>query len=143
MGPVEDEGAVVYLRPETAQGIFVNFQNVVDTSRVRPPFGIAQQGKSFRNEISPRTSSSARASSSRWRWSSSSRPSEAETWYEYWRKARYDWYVALGIKPERLRLRDHAPDELAHYSKACADVEYPSPSAGRSSRASRTAPTST
>jgi glycyl-tRNA synthetase len=124
MGPVADEGSVVYLRPETAQGIFVNFKNVVDTSRVRPPFGIAQQGKSFRNEIVTENFIFRSREFEQMEMEFFVPPQEAEKWYEHWRKARYDWFVGLGLKPERLRLRDHAPDELAHYSKACADIEF-------------------
>jgi glycyl-tRNA synthetase len=124
MGPVEDEGAVVYLRPETAQGIFVNFKNVLDTSRVRPPFGIAQQGKSFRNEIVTENFIFRSREFEQMEMEFFVPPKDAEQWYLYWRQARYDWFVALGLSPDRLRLRDHAPDELAHYSRACADVEF-------------------
>ena len=125
MGPVQDESSIVYLRPETAQGSYVNFKNVQQTSRKKVPFGIAQIGKSFRNEISPGNSSSGPASSSRWRCSTSSgpatpppRPSRSGC-----RPARA-WYESYGVSPERLRLREHAPDELAHYAKKAVDVEY-------------------
>ncbi len=127
MGPVQDDSAVVYLRPETAQGIFVNFRNVVDTSRVRPPFGIAQQGKSFRNEIVTENFIFRSREFEQMEMEFFVPPSEAETWYRYWRQFRFDWFVGLGLEPARLRLRDHEHDELAHYSKACADVEFQFP----------------
>ncbi len=124
MGPVEDSGNTVFLRPETAQGIFVNFKNVCDTTRVRPPFGIAQQGKSFRNEIVTENFIFRSREFEQMEMEFFVPPSEADTWYAYWRQARYDWFIGLGISTDHLRLRDHAEDELAHYSKACADVEY-------------------
>jgi glycyl-tRNA synthetase len=127
MGPVGDEGSTVYLRPETAQGIFVNFKNVVDTSRMRPPFGIAQQGKSFRNEIVTENFIFRSREFEQMEMEFFVPPAEADTWYTYWRDARYRWFTDLGIQPEHLRLRDHDADELAHYSKACADVEYAFP----------------
>ncbi len=124
LGPVEDEGSVVYLRPETAQGIFVNFLNVVDSTRVKIPFGIAQQGKSFRNEITTRRFIFRTCEFEQMEMEFFCRPGESMEWYEYWRKERLQWFITLGIAKERLRLRDHAADELAHYSCACADVEY-------------------
>jgi glycyl-tRNA synthetase len=124
MGPVEDSSAVVYLRPETAQGIFVNFKNVVDTSRMRPPFGIAQQGKSFRNEIVTENFIFRSREFEQMEMEFFVPPKEAPEWYTYWRDARYEWFLNLGISRENLRLRDHDSDELAHYSAACADVEY-------------------
>ncbi|HYC76942.1 MAG TPA: glycine--tRNA ligase, partial [Planctomycetota bacterium] len=124
MGPVEDSSAQVYLRPETAQGIFVNFKNVCDTQRVKPPFGIAQQGKSFRNEIVTENFIFRSREFEQMEMEFFTPPAEAETWYGYWRNFRYEWFVGLGISRDHLRLRDHAADELAHYSKACADVEY-------------------
>ena len=109
-GPVQDEGAKVYLRPETAQGIFINFKNILQFARKKPPFGIAQIGKSFRNEITPGTSSSGPASSSRWRWSTS--PARRRRgWHERWLDERMRWYTDLGIRPEKLRLRAHGPDD--------------------------------
>ncbi len=127
MGPVEDASAIVYLRPETAQGIFVNFKNVCDTSRMRPPFGIAQQGKSFRNEIVTENFIFRSREFEQMEMEFFCPPAEAMQWYEYWRKARLDWFLGLGVRAENLRLRDHAQDELAHYSAACADVEYQFP----------------
>ena len=123
IGPVDEEGSTVYLRPETAQGIFLNFKNYLQFSRKKPPFGIAQIGKSFRNEITPGTSSSAPASSSRWRWSSSCRR-RREQWFEHWLGQRMSWYQRLGIRADHLRLRAHDADELSHYSSATSDVEY-------------------
>ena len=124
MGPVQDESAVVYLRPETAQGIFVNFKNVVDTSRMKPPFGIAQQGKSFRNEIVTENFIFRSREFEQMEMEFFVPPAEADDWYTYWRDARYQWFIDLGVSTDHLRLRDHEEDELAHYSKACADVEY-------------------
>jgi len=127
VGPVEDTASVAYLRPETAQGIFLNFRNVLDSARMRPPFGIAQIGKSFRNEITPgnfvfRTREFEQAELEYF-----VPPEENDRWYEHWKKERFDWYVGLGIDPERLRMRDHGQDELAHYARACADIEYEYP----------------
>ena len=124
IGPVEDSGATAYLRPETAQGIFLNFKNVLESARIKPPFGIAQIGKSFRNEITPgnfvfRTREFEQAEMEFF-----VPPEENDKWYDYWRDARFSWYSELGIRPENLRLREHDADELAHYSTACADVEY-------------------
>jgi len=127
MGPVEDASSTVYLRPETAQGIFVNFKNVVDTSRMKPPFGIAQQGKSFRNEIVTENFIFRSREFEQMEMEFFVPPAEADEWYTYWRDARFKWFTDLGVKPENLRLRDHESDELAHYSKACADVEYKFP----------------
>jgi len=127
MGPVEDEGSVVYLRPETAQGIFVNFKNVLDTSRLRPPFGIAQQGKSFRNEIVTENFIFRSREFEQMEMEFFVPPEEADRWFAYWRQARFDWFKDLGISEENLRLRDHGEDELAHYSKACTDIEYKFP----------------
>jgi glycyl-tRNA synthetase len=124
MGPVEDPNNVVYLRPETAQGIFVNFKNVCDSTRVKPPFGVAQQGKSFRNEIVTENFIFRSREFEQMEMEFFCQPAEAETWYAYWRQARYDWFIGLGISKDRLRIRDHASDELAHYSAACADLEY-------------------
>ncbi len=124
IGPVEESGATAYLRPETAQGIFLNFKNVLESARIKPPFGIAQIGKSFRNEITPgnfvfRTREFEQAEMEFF-----VPPEENDKWYSYWRDARFSWYSELGIRPENLRLREHDADELAHYSTACADVEY-------------------
>jgi glycyl-tRNA synthetase len=124
MGPVEDSSAVVYMRPETAQGIFVNFLNVQQASRLKPPFGIAQIGKSFRNEITPGNFTYRTREFEQMEMEFFCMPGTDPEWYDYWRNARLSWYHKLGIKKDNLRLRDHAQDELAHYAKACCDVEY-------------------
>jgi glycyl-tRNA synthetase len=124
MGPVEDEGAVVYLRPETAQGIFVNFKNVLQFSRKRPPFGIAQVGKSFRNEITPGNFVFRTREFEQMEMEFFVPPGEAETWHRYWLDARMDWYTQLGLRTDHLRLRPHEADELSHYSSATSDIEY-------------------
>ena len=124
MGPVEDEAAVVYLRPETAQGIFVNFKNVATTSRKKLPFGIAQVGKSFRNEITPGKFTFRTREFEQMEIEYFCRPEEAAGHYERWVQERYSWYGKYGIQPERLRLRPHEADELAHYAAGCQDVEY-------------------
>ncbi len=116
--------SAVYLRPETAQGMFVNFANVLNSSRVKPPFGIAQCGKSYRNEITTSNLTFRTCEFEQMEMEFFVKPGEDETWYEYWRSARRDWYISLGINPDRLRLRDHETSELAHYAKACSDVEY-------------------
>jgi len=124
MGPVEDSAAVVYLRPETAQGIFVNFKNVANSTRKKVPFGIAQIGKSFRNEITPGNFVFRTREFEQMEIEFFTRPKEADEWHKKWLQDRFNWYVSLGIKPENLRLRPHDPDELAHYARACSDVEY-------------------
>ncbi len=127
MGPVEESAAAVYLRPETAQGMFVNFSNVLDTTRRKLPFGIAQQGKSFRNEITPGNFLFRTREFEQMEMEYFVKPGEEAQWYDYWKKERFDWYIRLGIKPDNLRLREHEADELAHYAKGCADVEYKFP----------------
>jgi glycyl-tRNA synthetase len=127
VGAMVDESSKAYLRPETAQGIFANFKNVVDTSRVKLPFGIAQVGKSFRNEITPRNFIFRSREFEQMEIEFFCRPEEATGWYAYWRKARFDWYVRHGLRSDRLRLRDHDADELAFYSTATADIEYEFP----------------
>jgi glycyl-tRNA synthetase len=127
VGALENESNVAYLRPETAQGIFANFKNVVDTARVKLPFGIAQIGKSFRNEINPRNFTFRSREFEQMEIEFFCRPEEAKDWYAYWRKARFDWYTSLGLKSEKLRLRDHDAEELAFYSTATADIEYAFP----------------
>ncbi|MDQ3769425.1 MAG: glycine--tRNA ligase, partial [Actinomycetota bacterium] len=124
VGPVRDAGSVAYLRPETAQGIFVNFKNVLQFARKRPPFGIAQVGKSFRNEITPGNFIFRTREFEQMEMEFFVPPAEAGDWYAFWKQARFDWYVELGIRTDHLRLRDHDPDELSHYSSATADVEY-------------------
>jgi len=121
---VKDSGATVYLRPETAQGIFVNFKNVLQFSRKKPPFGIAQIGKSFRNEITPGNFVFRTREFEQMEMEFFVPPAEAPRWYDFWRAARRDWYVELGLREDHLRLREHDPDELSHYSSATADVEY-------------------
>jgi glycyl-tRNA synthetase len=123
-GPVESEGAVAYLRPETAQGMFVNFANVLNTSRKKPPFGIAQIGKSFRNEITPGNFVFRTREFEQMEMEYFVPPDEATQWYEYWCQERYRWYVDLGISEDRLRMRPHDPDELSHYSSGTSDVEF-------------------
>ncbi|MEW6746691.1 MAG: glycine--tRNA ligase [Planctomycetota bacterium] len=124
MGPVEDSSAIVYLRPETAQGIFVNFLNVQSAARLKPPFGIAQIGKSFRNEITPGNYIFRTREFEQMEMEYFVLPSEWDKWFDYWRQERFDWYRRLGIDQEKLRLRHHDKSELAHYSNACSDVEY-------------------
>jgi glycyl-tRNA synthetase len=124
MGTEED---AAFLRPETAQGIFVNFKNVLDSTRVKVPFGIAQMGKSFRNEITPRNFTFRSREFEQMEIEFFCHPSESRAWYTYWRDRRYKWYLDLGIKSENLILRDHAADELSHYSVGTADVEYAFP----------------
>ncbi len=124
VGPVEDAGSVAYLRPETAQGHFVNFLNVLQTSRKRPPFGIAQIGKSFRNEITPGNFVFRTREFEQMELEYFVAPDEAPMWFDYWCQARLDWYVDLGIPREMLRLRPHSAEELSHYSAATADVEF-------------------
>jgi glycyl-tRNA synthetase len=123
-GPVEEDAAVAYLRPETAQGMFVNFANVLQTSRKKPPFGIAQIGKSFRNEITPQNFVFRTREFEQMEMEYFVPPDEAGRWYEYWCNERLQWYTDLGIPTERLRLRAHDPDELSHYSSGTADVEF-------------------
>jgi glycyl-tRNA synthetase len=124
MGPVVDEGSTIYLRPETAQGIFVNFKNVLQFSRKRPPFGIAQIGKAFRNEITPGNFIFRTREFEQMELEFFVPPPEAEEWYRYWLKQREDWYTELGIRPDHLRVREHDKDELSHYSSGTSDVEY-------------------
>jgi glycyl-tRNA synthetase len=123
-GPVEDSGAVAYLRPETAQGMFVNFANVLQATRMKPPFGIAQTGKSFRNEITPQNWIFRTREFEQMELEFFVPPDESTQWYEYWCQARLDWYVDHGIPKDMLRLRAHDPDELSHYSSGTSDVEF-------------------
>jgi glycyl-tRNA synthetase len=127
MGPAEDSSAQVYLRPETAQGIFVNFANVLNSTHMRPPFGIAQIGKAFRNEITPGNSIFRLREFEQMELEFFVPPADELKWLEYWRAQRLDWYLSLGIRPENLRLREHGKDELAHYARAAYDVEYQFP----------------
>jgi glycyl-tRNA synthetase len=123
-GPVEGEGATVYLRPETAQGMFVNFANVLQTSRKRPPFGIAQVGKSFRNEITPGNFIFRTREFEQMELEFFVPPSESAQWYDYWCKSRLQWYIDYGIPADMLRIREHAKDELSHYSAGTSDIEF-------------------
>ena len=127
IGPVEDSGEITYLRPETAQGIFVNFMNVQGTSRQKLPFGIAQLGKAFRNEITTGNFLFRTREFEQMELEFFIYPGENEKWLDYWCKERLNWFKKLGINPEKLRLRPHDKDELAHYSTACFDVEYEFP----------------
>jgi len=124
MGPVEDETNAVYLRPETAQGMFVDFATVQSTSRKKVPFGIAQIGKSFRNEITPGNFIFRTREFEQMEMEFFVEPGTDEEWHEYWIAERHRWYLDLGIRPENIRLRDHEKEELSHYSKRTVDVEY-------------------
>ena len=124
VGPVADEGSTVYLRPETAQGIFLNFKQYLQFSRKKPPFGIAQVGKSFRNEITPANFIFRTREFEQMEMEFFVPPDQAGEWYEYWKQQRFNWYLNLGVRPDHLRLREHEADELSHYSRGTADVEY-------------------
>jgi glycyl-tRNA synthetase len=124
IGPVKESGSVAYLRPETAQGIFINFKNVLQFSRKKPPFGIAQIGKSFRNEITPGNFIFRTREFEQMEMEFFVPPDEAQRWFEHWLEERMSWYTALGLRPDHLRLRAHDPDELSHYSSGTSDVEY-------------------
>ncbi len=124
MGPIDSDENMVYLRPETAQGIFINFENVRRTNRLKLPFGIAQVGKSFRNEITPGQFVFRTREFEQMEMEYFCHPSESPKWFEYWLEQRMDWYRDLGISDDHLRLRHHASDELSHYSAVTADVEY-------------------
>ena len=130
IGALAGEEGTAFLRPETAQGMFVNFKNVCDSTRVKIPFGIAQVGKSFRNEITPRNFTFRSREFEQMEMEFFCHPSESRAWYQYWRDRRYNWYINLGISKEHLRLRDHTADELSHYSVGTADVEYTYPFLG-------------
>ena len=123
-GPIEENTSQIYLRPETAQGMFVNFLNIMDSRHPKLPFGLAQTGKSFRNEITPGTFTFRTREFEQMEIEYFCHPQEADKIYEYWIQERFNWYLNLGIKKENLRLRPHAKDELAHYAKACTDIEY-------------------
>ncbi len=124
LGPVETEEGLHYLRPETAQGIFVNFTNVMTSSRMKPPFGIAQTGKSFRNEITPGNFIFRTREFEQMEMEFFVEPGTDEEWHEYWLRARWDWYVDLGLDPDDMRLFEHPKDKLSHYSKRTVDIEY-------------------
>jgi glycyl-tRNA synthetase len=124
VGPVEENATMVYLRPETAQGIFVNFKNVLDSTRIKVPFGIAQIGKAFRNEITPKQFIFRSREFEQMEIEFFCHPGTSREWYQRWRDARFQWYKDLGIKSDKLRLREHEKDELSHYSIGTSDVEY-------------------
>jgi len=124
MGPVEDEASIVYLRPETAQGMFVNFENVLNTTRKRLPFGIAQIGKSFRNEVTTGNFIFRCREFEQMEIEYFVRPGTDKQWFDYWVEERVNWYASLGIKRQNLRLRPHAKEELAHYARECSDINY-------------------
>ncbi len=124
IGPVKDAASTVFLRPETAQGIFLDFRTTLQYARRKPPFGIAQVGKSFRNEITPGNFVFRTLEFEQMEMEFFVPPADAEGWHEYWMQARLDWYVGLGISRENLRLREHGPEELSHYSSATSDIEY-------------------
>jgi glycyl-tRNA synthetase len=127
VGALSGEEGTAFLRPETAQGIFVNFKNVCDSSRVKIPFGIAQVGKSFRNEITPRNFTFRSREFEQMEIEFFCNPQASPEWYRFWRDRRYQWYLKLGLASDRLRLRDHSADELSHYSCGTADIEYAFP----------------
>jgi len=127
MGPVEEDASVVYLRPETAQGSYVNFLNVQTAARQKIPFGIAQIGKAFRNEITPGNFIFRTREFEQMEMQFFVEPGTDEVWFEYWKTQRLDWHLSLGINREKLRFHDHGPDELAHYAKTAVDIEYEFP----------------
>ncbi len=124
VGPVEDEGALHYLRPETAQGIFVNYLNVMNSARKKPPFGIGQTGKSFRNEITPGNFIFRTREFEQMEMEFFVKPGTDEEWHEYWLQNRWDWYIDLGVNPDNLRFFEHPKEKLSHYSKRTVDIEY-------------------
>ena len=124
LGPVESEEGLHYLRPETAQGIFLNFLNIMGSARKKPPFGIAQTGKSFRNEITPGNFIFRTREFEQMEMEFFVEPGTDEQWHDYWLQARWDWYVDLGINPDNLRLFEHPKEKLSHYSKRTVDIEY-------------------
>jgi glycyl-tRNA synthetase len=127
VGAAEDSSSIAYLRPETAQGIFVNFKNVADTGRVRLPFGIAQIGKAFRNEINPRNFTFRSREFEQMEIEFFCKADQSDQWYEFWRQRRYQWYIDLGLTSSKLKMREQGPKELAHYARACSDIEYEFP----------------
>ncbi len=124
LGPVEDESGLAYLRPETAQGIFINFANVMSSARKKPPFGIGQIGKSFRNEITPGNFIFRTREFEQMEMEFFVQPGSDEQWHQYWIDTRHQWYLDLGIAADNLRLYEHPKDKLSHYSKRTVDVEY-------------------
>jgi len=131
MGALEDSASQIYLRPETAQGIYVNFLNVLNSSRQKLPFGIAQIGKAFRNEITPGNFTFRTREFEQMEMQFFVNPKEADKWFDFWQATRLNWYKDLGVKTEHLHFRPHAKNELAHYAKAACDVEYDFPFSDR------------
>jgi glycyl-tRNA synthetase len=127
VGPVEEAGSKAFLRPETAQGIFINFKNVLQLARRQPPFGIAQTGKSFRNEITPGNFLFRVREFEQMEMEFFVPPKDSEQWYRYWIDARFDWYLRYGLRRSRLRVREHGPEERSHYSQGTSDIEYDYP----------------
>ena len=123
-GAAEDSSSTVYLRPETAQGMFVNFKNVMETTRVKIPFGVAQQGRSFRNEIVVRNQLFRMREFEQMEMEFFCAPGTEGQWFEHWKDFRLQWWKDLGVRPSHLRVRDHEKEELAHYARACSDIEY-------------------
>ncbi len=127
MGAIEDQASEIYLRPETAQGIYVNFLNVINAARLKIPCGIAQVGKAFRNEITPGNFTFRTREFEQMEMQYFVKPGTDEEWFEYWKDERMRWYHQLGLRPEKLRMHEHGPDELAHYARAAYDIEYEFP----------------
>ncbi len=127
VGPVEDEAAVTYLRAETCQGIYMNYENVLNSMRLKIPFGMAQIGKAFRNEITPKDFIYRTREFEQMEMQWFCQPKEADKWFNYWKEERMKWYLNLGIKKENIRIREHKKEELPHYAKAGADIEYKFP----------------
>jgi len=127
VGPIEDEASITYLRAETCQGIYMNYENVLNSMRMKIPFGIAQIGKAFRNEINPGNFTYRMREFEQMEMQFFIHPSEAEKWFNYWVNERLNWYISLGIKKENLRLHQQTKEELAHYAKAAVDIEYKFP----------------
>jgi len=131
MGALEDSASEIYLRPETAQGIYVNFQNVLNSSRQKIPFGIAQIGKAFRNEITPGNFIFRTREFEQMEMQFFVQPQEADKWFKFWQAERLKWYLSLGVNKSKLKLRDHQKNELAHYARSAADIEYDFPFADK------------
>ncbi len=127
MGPVEDQANLIYLRPETAQGIYINFLNVLNAARLKIPFGIAQVGKAFRNEITPGNFTFRTREFEQMEMQYFVKPGTDGEWFDYWKDRRFEWYLKLGLRPEKLRLYQHKDDELAHYARVAYDIQYEFP----------------
>lgn len=124
IGPSSDSQSLSYLRPETAQSIFINFKNILASTRLKIPFGVAQMGKAFRNEVTPRNFIFRSREFDQMEMEYFINARESKKWFDYWVQERFNWYIELGIKKENLRLRPHSKDELAHYARECIDIEY-------------------